>query len=413
MIEPRDKPAKPLLFFILFMTMFLVGFIESIKGVSYPLIKTEFEVPYEKQGVMVSFLSFCFVLSCFLSGLLLGKFGIRKVYTSGFICLITGLFFIFFMPSYLSIVAALILITAGFGIFEVSSNALASRLFTSRAALLMSIFNFFYGVGSSLSPRAAGAVSAALNWRYAYLFSIPLLAALFIPYLKTRFHDEPRHAEGLSEGQQGHQQQENQQQENQLKKAGFFTAFKTPMVWHFSITLGFMVGVEVSSVNWAGLYFQDVYGLDPKTSGAAFISFFYILFTVSRLLSGFVIEKAGYLRSLFAASAVTIIILSFGFSLGAGGIRVLPVLGFFTALFWPTILATAMGYFQEDAPIMTSAMIVISGAMNSLIQLLMGFTNRLIGPAWGYRSALFYAGLVFASLVILRRRIKKPYRTGG
>jgi fucose permease len=182
------------------------------------------------------------------------------------------------------------------------------------------------------------------------------------------------------------------------------------MVWVFSVALGLMVAVELCSANWGGLYFQDVYNLDPRTSGAAFISNFYILFTVSRLLGGFAIEKIGYVRSLYISAMATIFIFVLGFLMGENGIYVLPGLGFTTALFWPTIMAVAMGYFREDAPVMTSAIIVIAGAINSGVQFLMGLTNRLAGPAWGYRSGLFYAILIIVSLIILSRRMRQQYK---
>jgi len=257
--------------------------------------------------------------------------------------------------------------------------------------------HFFYGAGSSLSPRIAGAVSAALGWRSLYLFAVPLTLLLFIPSLIARF---PKPALTGAEAAADHKKPET-------KKISFFTALRTPMVWVFAMALGFMVTVELCSPNWAGLYFLDVYFLDPKTAGAAFVSNFYILFTISRLLSGFAIEKIGYMRSLFIATSAVILIFALGFILGAKGIYVLPALGFFTAIYWPTLLATAMNYFREDAPVMTSAIIVIGGAINSGFQFLIGVTNRLAGPAWGYRSCIVYAILTIFSLVILVTRMRR------
>jgi len=380
-----------LLFIILFGAMFLFGFIENIKGVTYPLIKTDFAISYEQQGVMVSVLSFSYVLFCLLGGILIGSQGVKRTVALGFIFMILGLLGTFFLPRFLFVAAALFVISASFGIFEVSINALATQVFTSRAALLMSLLHFFYGVGSSFSPRVAGVISAAFDWRNVYLFSIPLVVIIFIPSLFTRFPKT-----GTEEN-------------TTKKKVSFMRALKTPMVWVFSIVLGLMVSVELCSANWAGLYFQDVYFLDPKTSGAGFISNFYILFTISRLTSGFAIEKIGYMRSIFISSFATILVFIAGFAFGARGIYILPVLGFFTAMFWPILLATAMGYFKEDSPVMTSAIIVLAGAINSLIQFVAGLTNRIAGPAWGYRSFLLYAVLTVAALIVLKNRIHHPY----
>jgi fucose permease len=184
------------------------------------------------------------------------------------------------------------------------------------------------------------------------------------------------------------------------------------MVWVFAAALGLMVGVELCSPNWAGLYFQDVYNLGVETSGAAFVSNFYIFFTLSRLLSGFIIERIGYTRCLFIAAFAAILVFAAGFILGKTGIYVLPVVGFFVAVFWPTLLASAMVYFRQDSAVMTSAIIVIAGLINGGIQFAIGLTNRLIGPAWGYRSAILYAVLIIAALFVLSRLQRKEYNHG-
>jgi len=374
--------------------MFLFGYIENTKGVSYPLIKADFGISWEEQGVLVSVLSFSYVLFCLAGGIFLGSFGVRKAFIAGFIFMIAGLVGVFILRGFLPAAAALFVVSASFGLFEVSMNALATQVFITRTALLMNILNFFYGAGSIFSPRAAGTIAAALGWRSAYLFSIPLVLLFFVISLFTRFpHPEEREQENTG-----------------TKKVSFLTAVRTPMVWKFSLVLGLMMAVEIGSVNWGGLYFQEVYHLDPKTRGAAFISNFYILFTLSRLLSGFAIEKIGYLRSLFIAALAAVFIFILGIVLGPGGVDILPGLGIFAAIFWPTLMAVAMGYFRGDAPVMTSAIIVIAGTLNSGIQLLIGFINRLAGPAWGYRSNLFYALLVVGGLIMLSRCMRRPYK---
>jgi fucose permease len=152
--------------------------------------------------------------------------------------------------------------------------------------------------------------------------------------------------------------------------------------------------------------------MDPRTAGASIISVFFILFTASRLLSGFIIEKIGYMRSLFAAVFLMIGVFVLGFSLGPRGLYILPVLGFFIAVLWPTIMAVAMGYFGSYAPVMTGAMIALGGALNGGLQLLIGLTNRVIGPAWGYRSCVLYALILVGLMILLQKKMSKPFRYG-
>jgi fucose permease len=376
------------LFFIIYGAMFLFGFIESIKGVSYPLIKAEFGASYEQQGIMVSVLAMSYVLFCALGGLCIARFGIKFDFLAGFLLMSLGLGLTYLMPSWRATRAALLVVFAGFGLFEVGINALCTQIFANRAALFMNLLHFFYGAGSVVSPRVAGVLAGRYSWRFVYLACVPLVLIFFALFASAKFPAQPE-----AKAEQGE------------KDMGFFDALKSPMVWLFSVVLGLMVITEVTSTNWGSLYFQDVYFLDPRTSGASFVSNFFILFTVSRLLSGFLIEKIGYMRSLFGAILAVIVVFITGFGLGKNGIYLLPVLGFFMAIFWPTLMAVAMGYFRRHAPVITSIMIVLGGLVNSGGQLLIGFINRFCGPAWGYRSCLLFACILLAALHLLYRKM--------
>jgi fucose permease len=368
--------------------MLLFGFIENIKGVSYPLIKAEFGASYEQQGIMVSVLSMSYVLFCALGGFCIARFGVKSDFLTGFLCMSLGLGLAYLMPSWRATGAALFVVFAGFGLFEVGINALATQLFTRRAALLMNLLHFFYGAGSVVSPRAAGALAGRYSWRFIYLACVPLVLVFFALALGVKFPSKPE--AGAEAG----------------KDMGLLDALKNTKVWLFSAVLGLMVAAEMSSTNWGSLYFQDVYFLDPRTSGAGFVSNFFVFFTVSRLLSGFLIEKIGYMRSLFGAILAVIGIFAAGFALGKNGVYLLPVLGFFVAIFWPTLMAVAMGYFGRHAPVITSVMIVLGGLLNSGVQLLIGFINRFFGPAWGYRSCLLFALVLLAALLALHRTMR-------
>jgi fucose permease len=339
------------------------------------------------------------VFFCLIAGIVLGRFGVKRALLSGYICIILGLGLVFVMPGFWTVAAALFLAYAGFGFFEIGVNALGTQVFTARAALMMSLLHFFYGAGAIAGPKAAGVLITAtrLGWREIYLLALPVTLLFFIPALAARFPGN-----GIAETAASRTPQPA------AKALTFFGAMKLPMMWVFALTLGFMEVVEFSSANWGGLYFQDVYGLDPRTDGAAFVSAFYILFTLSRLLSGFVIEKIGYMRSLFIACFATALIYAIGFAAGQRGIWVLPALGCFIAIMWPTIMAVAMGFFGEQSPVITSAIIVISGALNAAVQLIIGLTNRVLGPAWGFRSCFVYALFMIGMLCYLNMRIRRP-----
>ena len=394
------KLQRVLLFFLLFGTMIIFGLIENIKGVSYPLIKAEFGASWEQQGLMVSLLSVAYVSFSIIAGLFLSRFGIKSSFLFAYIALCLGLSSVFFMPGFFLAAAALFVVFAGFGFIEVGVNALASRVFTTKIALLMNLLHAFYGIGAILGPRAAGIIAnnAAFSWRYVYLFSLPLVLIFFIPAIFTRFPETHAKTGIGATGDAGTAEHKT-----------FLDALRSPLVWLMSVTLGLAVVVEMNSSNWGALYFQDVYGFNPSTDGAVFLSVFYLVFTLSRLICGPFVERIGYIRSLLGIAFIILAVFAAGFCLGERGIYVLPALGFFIALLWPTIMAVAIVSFGKDAPVFASAMIAIGGLLNAAVQFLVGLTNRVFGPAWGYRSTLVYTVILIIALLLLQRRLaKKP-----
>jgi fucose permease len=394
-MELNKKSSKQtyLLFIIVYATMFLFGFVENIKGVSFPLIKAEFAVNYDSQGGLVSLTWFGYVVFCFIASMFLQHFGTKKSILMGYILICLGAIATLIAPSFWTASITLLVVNAGFGFFEVGNNALGTTIFTKKTALMMSLMHFFYGFGAILGPKAAGLLTNtfAFNWRQVYVAVIIPLIAIGIFIFFTKFSNQ----NNLEEKQED------------AERLTFMGALKNPIVWIFSLTLGFMEVIEFGAANWGGLYLKDVYGLDPRIVGASFVSVFYILFTLSRLFSGIVIEKIGYIKSLIIATIGTIIIFLAGFILGKDGIWLLTGSGFFIAIMFPTMMAVCTKFFGKDAATITSAIITLSGAVNGIFQLIIGFINQYIGAAWGYRSCLIYSLFVLFMLYRLSKKITR------
>jgi len=393
----RPGVRRILLFVLLFGTMLMFGLIENIRGVSFPLIRDEFDLPFERQGLMVSLLSFAYVVSNVIAGIFLGRFGIKPAAFAGYSAILLGLVLVFFMPGFFPVTFALFAVFGGFGFLDVGMNALASKVFVTKAALLMNLLHSFYGIGAIIAPGVAGFIvrNTEHGWRSVYLFSLPLVLAIVVLATVVRF---PGSAGGGTEGDGP---------ENDGERKSFFDALKTPMVWLLAVTLGLALVIEAITPNWGPLYFYDVHGLDPAAEGAAFLSSFFLLFTVARLVCGPLVEKIGYVRSLLGVAVLTFAVFAVGFSAGARGIFVLPALGFLVALFWPTLMAVAIVSFGRDAPVFAGATIAVAGIVNTAVQFVVGVTNRVIGPAWGYRSGLVYTVLLIFVLLLLYKNLRR------
>ncbi len=397
------------LFIVIYATMLLFGLVENIKGVAYPLIKAEFGVNYDSQGGLVSMTWFGYVLFCLAASLFLERYGIKKSILAGYLLVCVGAVATLAAPSFWAAGLTLLIVNAGFGFYEVGANALASVVFTSRAALMMNLMHFFYGFGAIAGPETAGLLTSNLqfSWRQVYLAIIIPTALVFLFILFTRFRLQ------LDSSAPHNPSSEQQSAEQARPRITFFGALRSPLVWLFCLTLGFMEVIEFGAANWGGLYLQDVYGLDPRVIGASFVSLFYIQFTLARLFGGLVIEKVGYLRSLMLSVLGTILVFLGGFALGINGIWILPTTGLFIGIMWPTLMAVAMRHFGPDAPIITSVIITVSGAVNGVFQFVIGLTNYYAGEAWGYRSCLVYAVIALLLLYGLSIRLSQASEHGA
>ena len=187
---------------------------------------------------------------------------------------------------------------------------------------------------------------------------------------------------------------------------------KNPAVWLFALILSYIGQAEASVSLWGTIYLQKMFAYDPVTQGAAFLSAFFLLFTLARLVSGVFIEKIGYAKTIYVSLVATIITLFLGFSLLEGGVWILALSGFFISIIWPAILAIMTKVFGSNVPVAISIATTISGTNSILLQLLTGYLGQLLGAEWGYRISLLYAVistvLFFALMIHLKR--KQIYR---
>ncbi|MDR0498023.1 MAG: MFS transporter [Treponema sp.] len=364
-----------------------MGFFSSMKGVSFPLIRNDFNASFTNMGLLTALISYSMVSFCIVSGNFLHRFGLKKNILTGFLITSLGVGSFYFAKSFWMVACFFIILQAGFGFLEVGTNGLGARIFTVKSGLMMNLLHFCYGLGAITGPRFMGyMVNRGTSWQRIYPLSLILVGIMLVFSLIVRFPGRPE-----ARAEQG---------------PSFWSVLKDPLVWHLGCILGLSGVVEGSSVNWSGLYFQDVFGLDPSVTTAALISTFYLLFTVSRFISGFVIEKIGYLRSLIASCFAIIVIFTAAFSLGLRGIYLFPVIGFFVALMWPTTLAISVVLYKERAQTVSSAIICIASVLGGIIHYGIGLSNRFLGAAWGFRSVLLYSAILALLLFLLKKQMR-------
>ncbi|GHU04962.1 hypothetical protein FACS1894147_10620 [Spirochaetia bacterium] len=388
----KKNSLSPPVLFVIYGNMILYGFIQSMRGIALPLLKNELGFSYSRQGLILLLISVVLVLACLSAGAFISRLGFKKALALGFLAVMLGMGVFFFADSFWAAAGVFLIIQVGLSYFEIGINGMGSKFFTAKAGLMMNLLHFCYGIGAIAGPRFAGFISALphAGTRYIYPAGIPFIFIMMVVTMLIRFPRE--HAESI---------------EAAPKKITFSNALRQPLVWGFGIILGLSGTVETGFVNWSVLYLQDVYHFDPALGGAAFMSFYFILYTAARLLGGLFIEKIGYTGSLLLAAVSVFVILAAGFVLGERGIWILPFSGIFIAVFWPTMLAVNISVFKENAQVVSSAMLPIAFTLSGLSQYGIGLVNRFAGPAWGFRSCLVASLLLCAAIYKLRVYMKR------
>lgn len=386
-----SKCSRICLIIVTYATMLAFGVVENLKGVTFPLIKDAFNASYDSQGYLVSFSWYGYVIFCLVSTIVVSHFGVKAGILSGYVFSVVGCIVTAFVPSFITIIVSLMVVWMGFGFWEVSNNALAQQIFTKNSAVYLNLMHFFYGVGAIIGPQVASLLVKVTkeSYRGVYKWTPIPLAVLLILTAVTPFSSI------------------HSSTEEEKESLSVWGAFKMPSIWLCGINLGFMEVIEFGASNWGALYYRDVYGYSVEKEGATFVSMFYVLFTISRLFSGYLIEKLGYFTSLYGSMVLVIIIYLIGFIVGKLGIWVIPLTGYFIGIMFPTYMCLMMKLYPENASMVSSVVIFISGATNGLIQLVIGYINEYIGNAWGFRCNVLYTLIPFILLLCVHLQYKR------
>lgn len=374
---------------------FSFGGTDASKSVYLPLIQKFYKLGYDYQGLFVFTSSLGYTLFSLVIGYLLPKLGIKWILLIGLLILFTSFVCgIAFVNVWVVLVS---LVIAGIGqvFLDVGTNTWATILFTSHKAVMMNLLHCFYGFGATVGPTFTGFVSKRLNMSYRgvfiavlFLLSVAIVIALFIP-----------------------KQEEKSTIESETKEEGksmtILSALKHPVVILLGLAQGCIAGTENITMNWAPIYLRDLYGWDPETKGAYFVTIFFTGYTISRLLSGFLIDAVGEINSMMIYVPILTVLFVVGFALGEKGVYALMATGIFISPLFPTMLTVAMIYFGKEVETCTSVILFTYMIFSQTIQLIVGLVNKYCGVQWGYRVAVVLMLIVFCVLLSVKALLKK------
>ena len=359
----KNKNNVIVIIFI-FIMMALNAMAENTKGIFIPSFKSDFNIDNTSIGIMLFIGSLAYILFTYIGGILCEKIGQKRV-------IILGLSFMFFSLALLSVVDSYIIfiidmfiMNIGLALTSIAINTLVPVLFISYQAILMNITHFCYGVGGA-SGQALGGIlmSNGFTWRNIYFGISILFVMLLIAFTFIKMPHTHKHSEG--------------------NKTNILDVLRNKIIYFYVFALGFYVFAEIATSSWMVNYIKDNYKYNSSKS-AFYSVMFLVIFSIGRLVGGFVVEKLGYLKTTMGSLIIAVGLFTLGLVIGENGLIIVSISGFFFAVTFPTLVLTISKVFKQNTAYITGVIVTLTSSVNMLLNLIIGKLNDKIGTYFAF-----------------------------
>lgn len=273
-------------FFLLmiYMAFISLGLPDSLLGVAWPLMQSEFGAAFESAGLVSMVITGGTIVSSFASGAVHRRLSTGKITLIS--CLMTAVSLLGFSFSASLTWLLLLAVPLGLGAGSVDA-ALNNYVATHYKAHHMSWLHCFWGVGATIGPVIMAQYIALQNsWRNGYftvsMIQFSLAALLF--FTLPLWNRMAKEYHKVHEDPQADEKSNNPASPSPERKPGILNI---KGVKFSLITFLFYCGLEASMGLWGSSFLVNVKGL-PAATAAQWVSFYYGGITVGRFITGFI-----------------------------------------------------------------------------------------------------------------------------
>ena len=289
--------------------MALIASAENIINIFIPLFRKEFGIDNTNIGTMISFGALAYIIFTFIGGILCEKIGQKKVFILGIISIILSMIMYSLTSGYILLLIDMFILNIGLSLISIAINTLVPVLVLSFQAILMNLTHFCYGLGSAIGQGVASVLYGnGVDWRSIYGGLGAIFGLILLIFLVIKIPEVHRIDDG--------------------NKSSFKESLKDRMVIYYILALGFYVFAEIGTFKWFVNYVNDTYKYTESQSGL-YITVFTIIFTIGRLVGGFIVEKFGYLNTVIKSLSVGCVLYTIGLILGEKGLILISISGLF------------------------------------------------------------------------------------
>ncbi len=289
-----------ILLVIIYLAFISLGLPDSILGVSWPLMSSDFAVSLDKAGLISLAVTLSTIFSSMISGHVIKRLGTGLVTLVS--CTFTAGALIGFSlsPSFGWLILLALPLGLGAGSVDTALNNYVALHFKAHH---MNWLHAFWGVGATAGPVIMSLFLKTGGWRMGYgtIGSIQLALALVLLLALPLWK---RH-EALIQTEKDPGKKEASPRVSLFKTRGLIPAL---------MTFFFYCAAELSVGLWGSSYLVDIHGL-PVQSAARWIALYYGGITLGRVISGWIsfylnntqMIRLGCALALLAGTALTIL----------------------------------------------------------------------------------------------------------
>jgi MFS transporter, FHS family, glucose/mannose:H+ symporter len=383
-----------------FLSFFVFGFVDNLKGPLLPELLRNGEVSYRQAGTIVLAGYLGFILASLLTGVMADLVNNRSVLLFAAICLCIGSIGFGTTHSYLGLIGFMGITGVGLGAIELGANGLIVELHSESRGQYLNLLSTFHGFGSLLVPLYAGwLINAGFPWQQIYASSVLLAVPLLIVFW-------PR--QGSFSAVVIRQEQPidiSQEQEQEQRSSYWRTLYRVGLTWRmicFYVLIAAYVAMELSVGAWMMEYLQQERNMSVSTS-SFYLSSFFVLLMLGRLLGAFVVERVDTLLAVFIAILSSSICVLLGIFGNDSLVVLLPVSGFFMSIVFPTVTAAVTKLHVAKTGTILGILFAFGGLGGAIGPWTVGFVSDLMGLKIGLASSLAFSVIALGALLSLTR----------
>ena len=384
---------------LIMLTFFVISFLTNVIGPLVPDIIRDFDLSL----TLVALLPFAFFIAYGVmsipSGILIEKYHEKKVMIAAFLVSFAGAWLLALFPNYISAILSLFLIGSGMAMLQVVINpllrtaggeehfafnsVLAQLIFGSASFLSPLVYSWLVrnldnGTGTdnflqSLVPDNIPWIS--LYWLFALISVLMVIVIALIRFPKVELKQE--------------------------EKGGAIRThillLKNRMVVLYFIGMICYVGSEQGTANWISQFLSTYHGIDPQTTGANTVAYFWGLMTAGGVLGLLLLKLMDSRTVLIAFTFLAMVSLSLAlFGSGKMALWAFPAVGFFASVMYPIIISLALNSVKEHHGSFSG--IILTGIIGgAIVPLIIGW----LGDQVGLRNGMLFLYLTMGYIMMI------------